>query len=110
MVPITASPGFRGCHLVGSVPYPDTETVFRESIARMPGRLKRLPDGETGKRAFFTYWQFSVFDSVPECVSPFVMNCAIASKALPLAEVQTNIARLQNLSISTGYDDSALAS
>jgi hypothetical protein len=107
---ITAPHGIRGCHLVGSVPYSDTETVFRESIARMPNRLKRIPDGETGKRAFFTYWQFSVFDSVPECVSPFVMNRAIASKAFPHAEVQANIARLQNLSISTAYDDEALAS
>jgi hypothetical protein len=107
---MAAPHGIRGCHLVGSVPYFDTETVFRESIARMPGRLKRLPDGETGKRAFFTYWQFSVFDSVPECVSPFEMNRAIPSKALPHAEVQANIARLPNLSISTGYDDAALAS
>jgi hypothetical protein len=38
------------------------------------------------------------------------MNRAIASKALPRAEVQSNIARLQNLSISTAYDDEALAS
>jgi hypothetical protein len=107
---ITAPHGIRGCHLVGSVPYSSTETVFRESIARMPGRLKRVPDGETGKRAFFTYWQFSVFDSLPECVGPFVMNRAIAAKDLPRAEVQANIARLQNLSISTAYDDKALAS
>jgi hypothetical protein len=107
---ITALQGIRGCHLVGSVPYSDTETVLRESVARLPGRLKRIPDGETGKRAFFIYWQFSVFDSVPECVSPFVMNRAIAPKALPHAEVRANIARLQNLHISTGYDDEALKS
>ena len=35
-----------GCHLVGSVPLPDAETVFRECLAALPGRLKRIPDGE----------------------------------------------------------------
>lgn len=107
---ITVPSGIHGCHLVGSVPYSDTETVFRECIARMPGRLKRIPDGETGKRAYFTYWQFAVFDKVPECVSPFVMNQAIAKKDFTTAEVQHNITRLQDLSISTGYDDEALKS
>jgi hypothetical protein len=106
----TAPNGVRGCHLVGSVPYSDTETVFRECIAHMPGRLKRIPDGETGMRAYFTYWQLGVFESVPQCVSPFVMNRAAAKKDFSSAEVQENIAQLQDLQIHTGYDDEALKS
>jgi hypothetical protein len=37
-------------HLVGSVPLPDSESVFRAVADRLGPRLKRLPDGETGKR------------------------------------------------------------
>jgi hypothetical protein len=37
-------------HLVGSVPLPDSETVFRTVAAGVGPYLKRLPDGETGIR------------------------------------------------------------
>lgn len=112
MDPITAPSGIEGCHLVGSVPYHNSETVFRECVARLPGRLRRLPDGETGKRTFFTYWQFAVFDGVPQCISPFVMNRAAEKKEFTSAEVQDNIALLRGLEneIRTGYDDEAIKS
>jgi len=37
-------------HLVGSVPLPDSETVFRTVAAALGPHLVRLPDGETGIR------------------------------------------------------------
>src|ERR1700720_3548300 len=37
-------------HLVGSIPLPDAETVFRTLAAATGPHLKRLPDGETGIR------------------------------------------------------------
>src|SRR6202046_1145730 len=37
-------------HFVGSIPLPDTETVFRTLTAATAPHLKRLPDGETGIR------------------------------------------------------------
>jgi hypothetical protein len=37
-------------HFVGSIPLPDTETVFRTLSAAAGPRLVRLPDGETGIR------------------------------------------------------------
>src|SRR5215203_835486 len=37
-------------HLVGSVPLPDSETVFRTVAAALGPHLLRLPDGETGIR------------------------------------------------------------
>ena len=37
-------------HFVGSIPLPDTETVFRTVSAACGPHLKRLPDGETGIR------------------------------------------------------------
>jgi hypothetical protein len=37
-------------HFVGSIPLPDTETVFRTLSAATGQHLIRLPDGETGIR------------------------------------------------------------
>jgi len=99
-----------GCHLVGSVHLPDTETVFRECIARLPGRLKRIPDGETGNRSYFTAFQFAAFSSLPQCMVSFALNKAAAAQDIPQAEVEENTARLCNLHIDTGYDDAAISS
>ena len=44
-------------HLVGSLPYPDADTAFSEVGARLGGHLKRIPDGETGERARWIFWQ-----------------------------------------------------
>lgn len=56
----------RGAHLVGSVPLADNEAVFREVSARLPGRLRRMPDGETGIRTNWIQWQFPLLLEVPE--------------------------------------------
>lgn len=56
----------RGAHLVGSVPLADSEAVFREVSARLPGRLRRVPDGETGIRTNWIQWQFPLLMKVPE--------------------------------------------
>jgi hypothetical protein len=37
-------------HFVGSVPLPDSETVFRTLSGAVGGHLARIPDGETGVR------------------------------------------------------------
>ena len=37
-------------HLVGSIPLPDSETVFKTVASGVGPYLKRLPDGETGIR------------------------------------------------------------
>jgi hypothetical protein len=37
-------------HLVGSIPLPDNETVFRKLAAALGPHLRRMPDGETGIR------------------------------------------------------------
>src|SRR5580704_7723737 len=37
-------------HFVGSIPLPDSETVFRTLSSAVGGHVARLPDGETGIR------------------------------------------------------------
>jgi hypothetical protein len=51
----TASAG-RWVHLVGSVPLRSAEEVFRTASAALGLRLRRLPDGETGKRLRWNSW------------------------------------------------------
>ena len=103
-------PSPTGCLLVGSILLPDNETVFRECIARLPHRLKRIPDGETGNRSYFTAFQFAVFSSLPQCMAPFAMNKAAEAKHIDQAEIEKNISKLRNLTINTGYDDAAISS
>jgi hypothetical protein len=55
----------RGVHLVGSVPLSNAEEVFRTASAILGGRLRRLPDGETGERTNWFGWQIQVFATHP---------------------------------------------
>jgi hypothetical protein len=51
---------------VGSVPLQNSEQVFRTAAAVLGGRLRRIPDGETGERRSWIGWQVGVLDRVPE--------------------------------------------
>jgi hypothetical protein len=48
--------------LVGSVPMPSADTVFREVSERIGPLLKRVPDGETGERSAWTAWQGQIIE------------------------------------------------
>ncbi len=54
-----------GIHLVGSVPLSSAEEVFRTASGILGGRLRRIPDGETGVRSHWIGWQYAVFQSHP---------------------------------------------
>jgi len=47
----------QGAHLVGSVPLPDAEQVFRAAASALAGHLRRVPDGETGERSMWAAFQ-----------------------------------------------------
>jgi hypothetical protein len=51
-------------HLNGSVNLEDTETVMREAATRIPDGLRRLPDGETGDRGNWIFFQFLKFQQM----------------------------------------------
>ena len=46
-----------GALLIGSVPLPDAETVFRTVASELGPHLARIPDGETGNRGRWIWWQ-----------------------------------------------------
>lgn len=55
----------RNVYLVGSVPMKDTRTVFETVSAVLGPRLKRIPDGETGERLNWVFWQEALFARHP---------------------------------------------
>jgi hypothetical protein len=52
-------------HLIGSVPLTDAEEVFSTVSAALGRRLKRIPDGETGKRSDWITWLEPLFADHP---------------------------------------------
>jgi hypothetical protein len=54
-----------GVHLVGSVPLTDAHAVFTAVATHLSGRVKRIPDGETGERSGWTSWQWHAFHANP---------------------------------------------
>jgi len=59
-------PSQRTAHLVGSVPLPDAETVFRTVSLALGSSLKRIPDGETDDRGRWVWFQRAMLESHPD--------------------------------------------
>src|SRR5215467_9864622 len=55
----------RGAHLNGSVPLGSAEEVFRMASSILGGRLRRIPDGETGVRTNWIGWQIQFLAANP---------------------------------------------
>ncbi len=53
-------------HLVGSVPLPDAETVFRTVSAALGPHLRRITDGETGRRGRWIWFQREMLAEHPD--------------------------------------------
>lgn len=51
--------------LVGSLGLDDAESAFRKAAGTLGGRIRRLPDGETGPRAMWVIWNRHVFEACP---------------------------------------------
>jgi hypothetical protein len=52
-------------HFNGSVNLADAETVMREITARVPSGVRRIPDGETGDRGNWIFFQLQRFVQLP---------------------------------------------
>ncbi len=55
----------RDIYLVGSVPLASACEVFETVSAALGPRLKRIPDGETGERINWVFWQEALFAKHP---------------------------------------------
>lgn len=54
-----------GAHLIGSVPLENSETVFRAVAGTLGPHLRRLPDGETGERRRWIWFQRQMLERHP---------------------------------------------
>ena len=97
-----------GAHLVGSMPLPDAEAVFRTLGTELGDRLRRIPDGETGPRADWIVWQYPVLSSRPQFeVAPPAPEFYRALPRLRLRdEAEADELRFDSL----GYADAAVGS
>ena len=53
----------KNVHFVGGIPLNGSNEVFRTLCNVFPGRLKRIPDGNTGQRRDSDQWQSNIFQS-----------------------------------------------
>ena len=53
-------------HLVGSVPLADSETVFRTVAGTLGSHMRRIPDGETGERIRWIWFQREMLLNHPD--------------------------------------------
>jgi len=103
-------------HFVGSIPLPDTETVFRTLSGAVGPHLARLPDGETGIRKTWILFLQSVLADNPAIerasdVPPFrfVQWDGKLVREIPRLRVKPG-AVPDPASFKTGYADMAIES
>jgi hypothetical protein len=62
----------RRVHLVGSIPLADSESVFRHVAELLGEHVRRVPDGETGRRSRWNSWTAPTYERTPglELVPP----------------------------------------
>jgi len=63
---VVAAAGSAGlAHLIGSVPLESAESVFTTVLGALGHCLRRVPDGETGERRRWIYWQRTMLENHP---------------------------------------------
>ncbi|HKW95028.1 MAG TPA: hypothetical protein VJX92_24300 [Methylomirabilota bacterium] len=62
---MSADPRRGLAHLIGSVPLPTGEAAFRRLASALGPVLSRIPDGETGERRRWIYWQRTMLERHP---------------------------------------------
>jgi hypothetical protein len=103
-------------HLVGSVPLPSADEVFRTLAGTLGDLLSRVPDGETGERRRWIWWQRTMLERHP------AMEVDAEAGLLELRQWDGSLLRRSELlrfrqgvdpdsvRFETGYAEAALAS
>ena len=98
-------------HFNGGVNLTDAETVFREISARVPYGVRRIPDGETGDRANWIFFQLQKFWQTPglEQAAPQDLD-APGYKEMPKVRLAAGLTPDAVTWLNLGYADAYLAS
>jgi len=69
-------------HLIGSIPLDSSEQVFRRLSEELGPYLSRMPDGETGERSRWVYFQGQMLRAHPDMeIDPTVPAYPFATSA-----------------------------
>lgn len=103
-------------HLVGSIPLDNSEDVFRTVSGAVGTHLKRLPDGETGKRIGWIRFQQDMLANHPameiDSETPPIQWRqwdGVLLREIPLARFRDGIDP-KTVTFETGYGDAAIGS
>jgi hypothetical protein len=106
-------PSAPGAHLVGSVPLADAETVFHTVSGALWGALRRVPDGETGERRRWIWFQRQMLERHPAMeVDPTVPPFALRQwdgkllRETPLLRFRAGV-NPDDVVFETGYAEAA---
>ncbi|KAH7393518.1 hypothetical protein BKA64DRAFT_89599 [Cadophora sp. MPI-SDFR-AT-0126] len=91
----------RHVHFLGSVPLASSEDVFQRLTTTFSTQLRRIPDGETGKRKSFVGWQKGIFEG---------SNIRVKSHTAADSEPRTPSTLISSSDLAPTYDDFALDS
>jgi hypothetical protein len=105
-----------GAHLIGSVPLADAEAVFRTVSAALGSALLRVPDGETGERRRWIWFQRQMLERHPAMeVDPTVPRFVLRQwdgkilRETPLLRFRAGVDPA-GVVFETGYAEAARAS
>jgi len=103
-------------HLIGSIPLPDCEQVFRRVGGKLGPYLARIPDGETGQRSRWIWFQRQMLEKHPAMeVDPTVPPLRLKQwdgkllRETPLLRFKADVDPA-SVTFDTGYDRAALDS
>jgi hypothetical protein len=85
-------------HSNGSVNLADAESVMREIASRVPSGLRRVPDGETGDRGNWIFFQMQKFLASPSLVP-----------AGPLEAAEGDYEQVPQVRLADGVDPAQMA-
>jgi hypothetical protein len=97
-------------HFNGSVNLADAESVMREIAARVPSGLRRVPDGETGDRGNWIFFQMQRFLQSPLLVPARPLGAEGDYEQVPQLRLADGVDPAQMRWPDLGYADAYLGS
>lgn len=97
-----------GVHLVGSIPYDNTQQVFKNVAAKLGKHICRIPDGETGERINWIDWQLDILKQNPNL--ELVSNDAYSYTQVNMVSVREGCDSKDLQLQALGYSDAAINS
>jgi hypothetical protein len=98
-------------HFNGSVNLADAESVMREIATRVPSGLRRVPDGETGDRGNWIFFQMQKFLQSPLLVPARPLSAAEGDyEQVPQVRLADGVGPAQMTWPDLGYADAYLGS